>query len=166
MEKLINDFSFGLFMWQAIILLVLILLMAKYAWRPIINALNDREEGIKNALDAAEKAKEEMANITANNEKILAEARAERDGILKEARDMKESIINDARDAAGAETEKMMKQAQEAIIAEKNAAVAEMKNQIASMSISVAEKVLREELSNADKQKALVNDLIKDVNLN
>ena len=90
MEKLVNDFSFGLFFWQVAILVVLILLLKKFAWGPILNSLNSREEGIKDALESAEKARMEMQNLKSDNEKLLQEARAERDAILKEAREMKE----------------------------------------------------------------------------
>ncbi|MGB0870461.1 MAG: F0F1 ATP synthase subunit B [Flavobacteriales bacterium] len=166
MEQLINDFSLGLFVWQAIFLLVLILLMVKFAWKPIMASLDSREEGIKNALESAEKAKEEMANISANNEKILKEAKAERDAVLKEAREMKAEIVAKAQDTATAEADRIMAQAQEAIVAERSAAVAEMKNHMAKVSIDIAEKVLKSELADKTKQTELVNSLLNDVNLN
>lgn len=166
MEQLINDFSLGLFVWQAIILLVLILLMVKFAWKPIMASLESREEGIKNALESAEKAKEEMANISANNEKILKEAKAERDAVLKEAREMKAEIVSKAQETATAEADRIMEQAKEAIAAERTAAVAEMKTQMAKVSIDIAEKVLKSELADKTKQNELVNSLLNDVNLN
>ena len=166
MEQLINDFSLGLFVWQAIILLVLILLMVKFAWKPILASLDSREEGIKNALESAEKAKEEMANISANNEKILKEAKAERDAVLKEAREMKAEIVSKAQESATAEADRIMEQAKEAIAAERTAAVAEMKTQMAKVSIDIAEKVLKSELADKTKQSELVNSLLNDVNLN
>lgn len=166
MEQLINDFSLGLFVWQAIILLVLILLMVKFAWKPIMASLESREEGIKNALESAEKAKEEMANISANNEKILKEAKAERDAVLKEAREMKAEIVSKAQETATAEADRIMEQAKEAIAAERTAAVAEMKTQMAKVSIDIAEKVLKSELADKTKQSELVNSLLNDVNLN
>lgn len=166
MEQLINDFSLGLFVWQAIILLVLILLMVKFAWKPILASLDSREEGIKNALESAEKAKEEMANISANNEKILKEAKAERDAVLKEAREMKAEIVSKAQETATAEADRIMEQAKEAIAAERTAAVAEMKTQMAKVSIDIAEKVLKSELADKTKQSELVNSLLNDVNLN
>lgn len=166
MEQLINDFSLGLFVWQAIILLVLILLMVKFAWKPIMASLESREEGIKNALESAEKAKEEMANISANNEKILKEAKAERDAVLKEAREMKAEIVSKAQETATAEADRIMEQAKEAIAAERTAAVAEMKTQMAKVSIDISEKVLKSELADKTKQSELVNSLLNDVNLN
>ena len=166
MEQLINDFSLGLFVWQAIILLVLILLMVKFAWKPIMASLESREEGIKNALESAEKAKQEMANISANNEKILKEAKAERDAVLKEAREMKAEIVSKAQETATAEADRIMEQAKEAIAAERTAAVAEMKTQMAKVSIDIAEKVLKSELADKTKQSELVNSLLNDVNLN
>ncbi len=166
MEQLIHDFSLGLFVWQAIILLVLILLMVKFAWKPIMASLESREEGIKNALESAEKAKEEMANISANNEKILKEAKAERDAVLKEAREMKAEIVSKAQESATAEADRIMEQAKEAITAERTAAVAEMKAQMAKVSIDIAEKVLKSELADKTKQAELVNSLLNDVNLN
>src|SRR5690606_13360976 len=114
MDKLIHDFSFGLFFWMAIILLVIIFLLGKFAWKPIINALEDREEGIADALAAAEYAKREMQNVKVSNEKVLAEAIAERDAMLNEAREMKEKIVAEAKNDALAEGEKMIPQAKAA----------------------------------------------------
>lgn len=164
--SLINDFSPGLFIMQAIILLVLIFLLAKFAWKPILNSLNEREEGIQGALDAAENAKKELENLQADNERILNEARAERDGLLKDAREMKANILAKAEEEASAQTEKMITQAREAITAEKKAAVADLKNQVAGLSVEIAEKVVKNELSNKDKQLALVETLLKDATLN
>ena len=164
--NLLNDFSPGLFIMQAIILLVLILLMRKFAWKPILDSLNSREEGIKDALDAAENAKKELQNLNAENERILNEARAERDGMLKEAREMKASMIAGAKDEAQAEADKVIKQAQEAIVAEKKAAISDLKNQVAGISVEIAEKVVKAELANKDKQLALVSSLLEDVTLN
>ena len=166
MEQLINDFSLGLFVWQAIFLIILIVLMVKFAWKPILASLDTREQGIKEALESAEKAKEEMANISANNEKILKEAKAERDAVLKEAREMKAEIVSKAQETATAEADRIMEQAKEAIVAERTAAVAEMKTQMAKVSIDIAEKVLKSELADKTKQNELVNSLLNDVNLN
>ena len=93
MEKLLGEFSIGLFFWQTVLFVALLLLLRKFAWKPILNAINEREEGIKNALDSAEKAKREMVNLQADNEKLLKEARAEREAMLKEAREMKNKMI-------------------------------------------------------------------------
>jgi F-type H+-transporting ATPase subunit b len=166
MEKLINDFSFGLFFWQMLIFLLLIFLLRKFAWKPILDAVNEREEGIKNALLSAEIAKRDMQNLKSDNEKLLAEARFERDVILKEAREIKDKIISEAKDEAQVQAGKMIEQAKAAINSEKNAAMTELKNQVSSLSISIAEKVLREELSNKESQTKLVVQLLGDVKLN
>ena len=158
--NLLNDFSPGLFVMQAIILLVLILLMRKFAWKPILDSLNDREEGIQNALDAAENAKKELQNLQADNERILNEARAERDTMLKEARELKTSMIATAKEEAQAEADKVVKQAQETIAAEKKAAIADLKNQVAGISVDIAEKVVKSELADKNKQLELVLSLI------
>jgi len=166
MEKLIGDFSVGLFAMQTIIMLVIIFLLAKFAWKPILSSLDTREEGIKDALDAAENAKKELQNLNAENERILNEARAERDGMLKEAREMKASMITSAKEEAQAEADKVIKQAQEAIAAEKKSAIADLKNQVAGISVEIAEKVVKTELADKNKQLELVSSLLKDVTLN
>lgn len=166
MEQLLNDFSPGLFFMQALILLILIFLMAKFAWKPILNSLNEREEGIQNALDAAENARKEMENLQADNDRLLKEARAEREALLKEAREMKDKIISDATSEAEEKTSKMIAQAQEAIASEKRAAMSELKNHVAGLSLEIAEKVVRQELSNKDKQLALVDSMIGEATLN
>lgn len=166
MHKLIDDFSFGLFFWQAIILLVLILLLVKYAWKPIMNTLTQREESIKNSLQLAEQAKIEMQNLQASNEKLLAEARAEREILVKEGRDMKKQIIEDARVKAQEQTDKMVEAAKDAIIKEKAAVLFDMKNQIASLAIEISEKVLKNELNNKDTQSKLVESLLAETKLN
>ena len=141
METLLNDFSPGLFIVQTILLIALIALMVKFAWKPIMDSLNERETGIADALAAAEEAK-------------------------KEAREIKEKMLNDAKDQAKVEGDKMIKQAQEAIESEKKAAVADIKNQVASLSLNIAEKVIKEQLSNSDKQLKLVEDMLVDIKLN
>ncbi len=165
MDKLLNDFSFGLFVWQTLLFVLLLLLLYKFAWKPILNAVNDREEGIKNALAAAEDAKKEMQNVTADSEKLLKEARGEREAMLKEARELKDKILADAKDLAKVEGDKMIKQAKATIESEKKAAVAEIKNQVAELSVQIAEKVLQEQLTNKDKQLKLVNDMLGDIKL-
>jgi len=119
MDKLINQFEFGLFFWQVLIFVGLILLLKKFAWKPILDAVNEREEGIKNALESAEKAKKDMENLKSDNEKLLADARAERDALMKEAREIKEKMISDAKADAQAQGEKMINQAKAAIESEK-----------------------------------------------
>ena len=165
MEKLISEFSIGLFFWQTIIFILLIFLLKKYAWKPILDAVNEREEGIKNALLSAEKAKEEMASLQLDNEETLKKARAERDSLLKEAREIKQQLIDDAKNEAQSEAKKIISQAQETIQNEKKAAISDLKNQVASLSIDIAEKVLKEKLSDDKTQMNLVKDLVKDVTL-
>ena len=165
MEKLLGEFSFGLFIWQTLIVVCLLLLLRKFAWNPILNAINDREEGIRSALQSAEDARAEMQILQADNVRILKEARAERDGLLKEARDIKQKIIDDAKDEAKTQAAQIMKQAQVAIESEKQSAVAELKQQVAFLSIEIAEKVTKETLSDDKKQTQLVEKLLKDVNL-
>jgi F-type H+-transporting ATPase subunit b len=165
MEKLIEEFSIGLFFWQTIIFVILIFMLKKFAWSPILKAVNDREQGIKDALDSAEAAKKEMQSLQADNEKIMKEARAERDSLLKEARDLKNSMISQAKDEAKSEAQKIIESANEAILNEKNAAVSDIKKQVASLSIEIAEKLLKEKLSDDNKQMKIVEDLIKDVKL-
>jgi len=163
---LLNDFSPGLFVMQAVILLILILLMRKFAWKPILESLNTREEGIKDALEAADNAKKELQNLNAENERVLNEARTERDSMLKEAREMKASMIASAKEEAQAEADKVIKQAQEAIVAEKKSAIADLKNQVAGISVEIAEKVVKTELADKNKQLELVSSLLEEVTLN
>ena len=158
--------GFGLVFWTVITFLLLLFIMRKFAWKPILGAVSDREEGIKDALASAEKARQEMENLTADNERILQEARAEREAMLKDARDMKNKIVADAKDEAQAQASKMIEQAQAAIESEKKAAMAELKSHVAGLSVSIAEKVVREELSNKDKQLKLVEDMLGEATLN
>jgi F-type H+-transporting ATPase subunit b len=166
MEKLINDFSFGLFFWQTLIFVGLIFLLKKFAWKPILDAVNEREEGIKNALQSAENAKKEMQNLQADNNRILQEARMERDSILKEARELKEKMIADSKNESQIAGQKMIEQAKAAIETEKNAAMAELKAQVSSLSLEIAEKLLKDELSNKEAQVKLVEKMLGDAKLN
>lgn len=166
MEQLLENFSLDLFVKQTVLFLILIGLMVKFAWKPILNALNDREEGIKDALDKAEKAREEMQNINADNERILKEARSERDSMLKEARELKDAMISEAKEEARTQANKMIEQAKATIENEKLAAITDLKNQVADLSIDIAEKVVRKELSTKGKQLELVEEMLGDVKLN
>ncbi|MFB9055227.1 F0F1 ATP synthase subunit B [Mariniflexile ostreae] len=166
MDQLLNDFSPGLFFMQAIILLIIILLMKKFAWKPILDALQDREDGIHNALDSAKKAKLEMQNLQADNERLLIEARAERDAMLKEARDIRSKTIEDAKGEAQEQAHAIIKQAQVAIEGEKKAAVIALKDYVATLSLEIAEKVVRTELSNKDRQLELVETMLDEKSLN
>lgn len=166
MEQLLENFSLDLFVKQTILFLVLIFLMVKFAWKPILTALNDREESIQGALDAAEEAKKEMANLQADNEKLLKEARVERETMLKEAREMKAKMIEDAKTEAKVEADKLIERAQGAIDAERKSAIADLKSQVAALSVEIAEKVVKNELSDKQKQLSLVDDMIGNATLN
>ena len=158
--------AIGLIFWTTITFILLLVLLGKFAWKPILAAIKTREEGIEKALASAESALKDMRELKSNNERILQEARAERDNLLKDARDTKDTIIAEAKSKSQFEADRIMASAREQITNEKNAAVAELKNQVATLSIEIAEKILRSELSSDEKQKALVNNLMKDVNLN
>jgi F-type H+-transporting ATPase subunit b len=165
LEKLIEQFSFGLFFWQTLLFIALLLLLRKLAWKPILGAVNEREESIKSALKAAERAREEMMALQADNEKILAEARTERERIVKEANDMKNRIIGDATDKAKEEAAKLVESARVQIEAEKNNAVAQIRTQVAELSVEIAEKLLRKELADENKQQKLIADLLAEAKL-
>ncbi len=165
MEKLINDFSFGLFFWQTLLFIILLFLLKKYAWKPILDALNSREEGIKNALDEADKARQEMVELKSSNEQIVKEARAERDAMLKDARSMKENMISEAKDQAKEQANKIIEQAKATIENEKLAAITELRNQVAELSIGIAEKILKDELSQKDKQVELIEKMLQEAKL-
>ena len=156
----------SLVFWTTLIFVVFFLLMRKFAWKPILGAVKGREDSINNALLAAENAKKDMQNLKADNEKLLAEARAERDLMMKEAREIKEKMIADAKSEAQAQGEKMIESAKASIESEKNAAMAELKNQVSSLSLEIAETLLKEELSNKEAQTKLVEKMLGDAKLN
>ncbi|MEP0263346.1 F0F1 ATP synthase subunit B [Dokdonia sp.] len=166
MDQLLENFSLDLFVKLTVLFLLLIFLMRKFAWKPILTALNDREESIQGALDAAEDAKKEMQNLQADNEKLIKEARAERENLLKEAREIKTKMIEDAKGEAKVEADKMITQAQAAIEAERKSAVADLKSQVALLSVEIAEKVVKNELSDKDKQLGLVEEMLSQATLN
>jgi len=165
MEKLISEFSLGLFAWQSLIFIGLLFLLRKYAWGPILNAVNERETSIKDALASAEAARSEMENLQSDNQRILKEARAEKEALLKEARATRAELINSEKEEAQAEAEKILSQAQEAIQNEKRAALTELKEQVGSLAMGIAEKVLQKELDNKDKQVQLIDQLLQDADL-
>ena len=165
MEKLISEFSFGLFFWQLLIFIFLVLLLKKFAWKPILDTVNERESSIKDAMSEADKARNEMAAIQESNQKVLKEARAEREALLKDARNTGAEIVAQAKTDAKTEANKIISQAQEVIQNEKRAAVNELKNQVAKISLEIAEKVIDTELANKDKQAQLVDKLLKDSSL-
>tara|TARA_B100002019_G_C21248595_1_gene589784 strand:- start:94 stop:591 length:498 start_codon:yes stop_codon:yes gene_type:complete len=165
MEKLISEFSFGLFFWQLLIFIFLLLLLKKFAWKPILDSVNERESFIKNAMLEANKARNEMASIEESNQKVLKEARAEREALLKDARATGAEMIAQSKIDAQTEANKIIAQAQETIRNEKRAAVNELKNQVAQISLEIAEKVIDKELDNKNKQAELVDKFLKDVSL-
>lgn len=166
METLLNDFSPGLFVVSTILLLALIGLMVKFAWKPILNSLEERESGIESALAAAENARKEMQNLTADNERLAKEARAERDAMMKDARDISANIIAEAKEDAKEVTAKLIENAQAAIVQEKQAALAEIKKNVAELSIGIAESVIKKELASKKDQLELVESILKEVTLN
>ena len=156
----------SLVFWTTIIFIVFFILLRKFAWKPILGAVNDREESINNALASAENARKEMQNLQADNQRVLQEARLERDNMLKDAREMKEKMVADAKNEAQAQGLKMIEQAKAAIEGEKNAALAELKSQVATLSLEIAEKLLKDELSNKEAQVKLVEKMLGDAKLN
>jgi F-type H+-transporting ATPase subunit b len=143
----------------------LLLLLRKFAWKPILNAVNEREEGIREALTSAENARKEMQNLNADNEKLVKQARAERDAMMKDAREIKESMLTEAKDEAKVEAGKIIASAQATIQSEKQAAIAEIKSQVAELSIGIAEKVVKKELANDKDQSQLIEQLLKEVTI-
>jgi len=166
MEQLINDFSPGLFVMQTVIFLILLFILIKVAWKPILNSIRVREDSIKDALDSAMKAKEEMAKLQSDNQKLLEEARKERDVILKDAREVAVSLQDQAKTDASKQTEKMIADARLAINTEKQAAMAEVRHQVATLSLEITEKLLRKSLDSDKAQKELINEFVKDLKLN
>lgn len=158
--------STGLFFWQLVIFLGLFFILAKFAWKPILSGLKEREESIQTALDAAERAKQEMAALQAGNEKLLKEAREERDKILRDARQaaniLQEQIQNDAKKAA----DKMIADARAMINTEKQAALRDVKQQVALFSLQVAERLMKKNLADDKAQKDLIDSYIKEIKLN
>lgn len=164
MELLIPEI--GLLAWNTISFLVLVFLLAKFAWKPIMKAIHERERNIDDALNKAELAKQEMARLTSQNEELLKQAKAERDQILKEAKILKDNMINEAKIAAQAEGAKLIEKARLEIENQKKSALAELKGQVSALSLDIAERVLRNELGDKAKQQDLVSSLLKDVELN
>ncbi len=158
--------EFGLFFWMLVSFSILLLILKRFAWGPILKALSDRENLIIESLKSAENAKEEMKHLQSGNEKILKEATLERERIVKEARDLKESIIRDARHEAGIEANKVMENARASIEHERNAAISDIKNLIANFSVEIAGKILEEKLADEGRQKELVQNYVDKINLN
>jgi F-type H+-transporting ATPase subunit b len=166
MEKLISEFSVGLFFWQTLLFLTLLFLLRKYAWKPTLDAVNERERSIEEALEQAEQARNELKNLKESNNALLNEAREERDVLMKEARTMKNEIINEAKNKAKEDAEKIITSAREEIKNEKNKAIEELKNQVADFSFEIAEKVIAQKLNDADKQNEMVTSALNEINFN
>jgi len=158
--------SIGLVFWTGISFICLLILLRKFAWKPILGALHEREQFIDDALNKAELAKQEMARLTSQNEDLMKQARAERDEILKEAKILKDSIVNEAKTSAQTEGAKLIEKARIEIDNQKKAALAELKGQVSTLSLDIAERVLRSQLDDKAKQQDLVANLLKDVELN
>jgi len=158
--------SIGLIFWTGLVFLLLVFILGKWAWKPIISSINKRETDIANALNQVKLAKKEMEDLKADNERIIREAKLERERILKEARDIKEKIVGEARDVAKEEGAKMIEQARQSIASEKSAAMADIKNQIGKLSVSIAETILQNKLSDDNAQNQLVEEILNKTNLN
>lgn len=156
----------GLIFWQLVIFLLVLFLLAKFAWKPILTALHEREDSIDQALRMAEQAKLEMQNLKAGNEKLLTDARLERDKTLKEGQHIAAQLIEQAKTTAVEEANRIAQQAREAIQQEKNQALAEVRNMAAQLSVDIAERLLRRELADPAAQQKLVDEYLKDVKLN
>jgi F-type H+-transporting ATPase subunit b len=156
----------GLLFWMTLTFLILLFFLAKFAWKPIMAAINEREVTIVDSLNQAKLAKQEVLNLKAENEVIIREAKVERDNILKEARQIKDRIVGEAKDLAKTEGDKMIEQARQSIQMEKVAAMSDIKNQISTLSVSIAESILKQKLDSNDAQNALVNNILNKSNLN
>lgn len=156
----------GLIFWTGLIFIILLLILKKFAWKPINNMINARNQSIEDALNLAEKARDEMKALTAGNEKIMAEARLERDMMMKEAKEIKDQIIFEAKTEAVKEVDKVKKSATMEIAAQKAAAMEEIRNQVLDLSVLVAEKVLRREIKSKTENEVLVDDILKDIKFN
>ncbi|ADQ81588.1 F0F1 ATP synthase subunit B [Riemerella anatipestifer] len=158
--------SEGNLIWSLVVFLILVLLLSKFAWKPILKTVNDRETSIVDALNQAKLAKKEMEDLKADNERIIREAKVERDAILKEAREIKDRIVNEAKEVAKVEGDKMIAAAKQSIAAEKSAAMADIKNQVGALSLNIAETILKQKLDSTEAQNALVENMLNKSNLN
>lgn len=156
----------GLFFWTLIAFLAVFFILRKFAWKPILNSLGEREKGIADSIATAERVKAEMSQLKSENEKLLAQAREERSQMLKEAKEMKDRIINEAKEQAKSEANKIITDAQLQIQQQKMAALTEVKNEIGTLALGVAEKILRKQLAGADGQTDYTKMLAEDIKLN
>lgn len=156
----------GLIFWMLVVFLMVVFILAKYAWKPIIKGLKDRENEIQGALDLAERTKAEMQQLQSDNKKLIAEANAVRDRILREAKEASEKMIAQSKDAAAAEGQKMIDAARETIRTEQHAAIDKMRKEVATLSLNIAEKVLNRELKDKEAQEKLITDLASSARMN
>ena len=156
----------GLVFWNTIAFVVLLVVLGKFAWKPMLKAIAERESGIEEALLRADKMKAEIAAMQNENEALLAKAREERAGMIKDAKDTADKMVSDAKDKAKQEYERIISDAQVAITQQKNAALTEVKNQVGSLVVEVAEKILRKELSNRAEQESYIKQIAEGVKLN
>ena len=155
----------GLLFWMCLSFGIVVFLLSKYAWKPILGAVKTREQSIADALNEAKKMRDDMAKMSASNEEVMRQARAEREVLLKDARDIRDKEISEAKVKAKAEADAMLGRAREDIRNENNAAIVELRNQVADLSLQVAERILKEKLGDAAAQKALVDKVMTDIDL-
>lgn len=165
MEKLINEFSFGLFFWQLLIFVGLILILKKFAWKPILDTLNERENSIKESLESAQKAKDEFSKIKADNDKIISDAKKERDSIISDAKKTGREIIEESKNSAKLESEKIIENAKESIRMEKDLILKDLKSQVVDLSIEIASKILKKELNEKQNQDDYIQKLIDEIEI-
>ncbi|KAB2917750.1 MAG: F0F1 ATP synthase subunit B [Bacteroidetes bacterium] len=158
--------ALGLFFWTLVVFAIVFFVLRKFAWRPILQSLKDREDKIEGSLQMAENARKEMELLKADNEKLLNEARAERDKILKEAKEISDTLVAQAKQKADIEGKRLIESAQDSINKEKEAAKAEIKELVAALSIEMAEKILKKKFENPAEQEQLVKDYLQNATLN
>lgn len=158
--------DFGLFFWMLVTFILVFTILKKFAWKPIVQALKEREDNIRGGLENAENAKNELANVKVKSDKIISEAKIERDQLIKKGREIKEQIITEAREEAEVESKKILEAARKLIEEEKIAAINEIKVQIASLSVEIAEKILRKQLQDDNQQRELLHNLLDDLKVN
>jgi len=156
----------GTIFWMLLMFIIVMVILKKFAWKPILNALRNREQSIEESLRSADKARKEMEKLQADNAKIMADARKERDKMLKETKKTSEMILNEAKNKAGEESKKIIQSARAQIENEKDAAIADIRNQVAEISVDIAEKILQEKLKENKAQQELMEKLLKDVKMN
>ncbi len=158
--------ALGQIIWGGLVFIILLFILAKFAWKPMLSAVKAREESIQNSIDLAERTKAEMLALQAQNQDLLKEARIERDKMISDATATAKKLVEDSREEGKLQQQKLVAEAQKIINVEKAAAIAELKTQVASLSLEIAEKIIRGELASNDKQKALAEQIANDISLN